>query len=71
MPANAFSIDATCGGRQHRCNRSTGTTKLKTVTVILPVYNEARLAGKVFDTVHEFAGRNPGYEFLFVDDGSR
>lgn len=70
LPASSFLIDTLRGVRQRCCEQSSRITLLKTVTVILPVYNEARIAGKVFDTVHEFAGRNPGYEFLFVDDGS-
>lgn len=43
---------------------------MKTVTVILPIYNEARIVEKVFEAVHAFAARNPSFEFLFVDDGS-
>lgn len=43
---------------------------MKRVSVILPVYNEAGIVGKVLDAIHEFAARNPSYDFLFVDDGS-
>ncbi len=40
------------------------------VTIVLPIYNEAQIVGSVFHSVHRFALGNPGYEFVFVDDGS-
>ena len=39
-------------------------------TVVLPIYNEAEIIGRVFREVHRFAMGNHDYRFLFVDDGS-
>ncbi len=39
-------------------------------TVILPIYNEAEIIGKVFREVRRFALKNPDFNFVFVDDGS-
>jgi dolichyl-phosphate beta-glucosyltransferase len=41
-----------------------------TVTVILPVYNEAGLIDSTLASVELFALENPNYTFVFVDDGS-
>ncbi len=43
---------------------------MKRIAVILPIYNGARVVEDVFGAVHDFARRNRGYRFLFVDDGS-
>lgn len=43
---------------------------MDSVTVILPIYNEAWLIGSVFAKVAEFARRHPSWTFQFVDDGS-
>lgn len=40
------------------------------VRVILPVYNESRLISHTIGAVLAFASQNPGFGFLFVDDGS-
>jgi len=39
-------------------------------TVILPVYNEAEIIGRVFREVSRFARQHEEYGFVFVDDGS-
>ena len=39
-------------------------------TVILPVYNEAEIIGRVFLEVSRFARQHEEYGFVFVDDGS-
>jgi len=41
------------------------------IHVILPVFDEARLIDHTLNAVIAFAGENPAFEFLFVDDGSR
>ncbi len=40
------------------------------VSVILPIYNEDKSAGYVFDSVLNFSRKNPNYDFIFVNDGS-
>lgn len=40
------------------------------VFVVLPVFNETRQVGTVFDAVAGFVERHPNFTFLFVDDGS-
>jgi dolichyl-phosphate beta-glucosyltransferase len=44
--------------------------KCTRVSVILPVWNESRVADYAAAAVLEFARRNPEFEFVFVDDGS-
>jgi dolichyl-phosphate beta-glucosyltransferase len=44
--------------------------KLLRTTVILPVYNEAKIIGRVFREVSLFTRQHPDFGFLFVDDGS-
>lgn len=41
-----------------------------TVTVVLPVYNEATHFPETLDTVLAFAAARPDYHLAFVDDGS-
>ncbi|MGD9897122.1 MAG: glycosyltransferase [Candidatus Methylacidiphilaceae bacterium] len=41
------------------------------VSVVLPIFNEAGIAGTVATQVVRFAESHPDYEFLLVDDGSR
>ena len=43
---------------------------MDSVTVILPIYNEAWLIGSVFSKVAEYARAHPAWTFQFVDDGS-
>lgn len=40
------------------------------ITVILPVFNEARSIGHAIDSVLDFAERHRSHQFVFVDDGS-
>ncbi len=40
------------------------------VRVILPVYHEAKIARRVHAVAAQFARVHPGYELVFVDDGS-
>lgn len=40
------------------------------LSVVLPIYNEAGIAAAVAARVMSFAERHPDYEFLLVDDGS-
>ncbi|WP_018291000.1 glycosyltransferase [Verrucomicrobium sp. 3C] len=40
------------------------------LTIVLPVYNEAGIAREVATRVTSFAESHPSYEFLLVDDGS-
>jgi glycosyltransferase involved in cell wall biosynthesis len=43
---------------------------MKKVTVILPVYNEAKYIARTCDTVLNFSLNNPDYHFILVNDGS-
>ena len=43
---------------------------MDSVTVILPVYNEAWLIGSVYSRVADYARLHPTWKFQFVDDGS-
>jgi dolichyl-phosphate beta-glucosyltransferase len=43
---------------------------MATTTVILPIYNEERVIGRIFDEVHGFGLQHEDYRFIFVDDGS-
>lgn len=40
------------------------------VSVILPVYNEERMIDSVVSRIERYAQEHPGWEFVFVDDGS-
>ena len=40
------------------------------VSVILPVYNEEEMIDSVVSRIERFAEEHPGWEFVFVDDGS-
>ena len=40
------------------------------ISVILPVYNESECIAQTFDSVLEYAKRNPACHFIFVNDGS-
>ncbi len=40
------------------------------ISVILPVYNESRFIGEIFEEVREFSVQNPNFDFIFIDDGS-
>ncbi len=40
------------------------------ISVVLPVYNEAADAERILSSVYSFSEENPGYNFIFVDDGS-
>lgn len=44
---------------------------MKTVSVIMPVYNEAKCIEKTFDEVVKFCWLHPEYHFIFVNDGSQ
>lgn len=46
---------------------------MKTITVLIPAYNEAPVLPKLFDRLDKLATTLPsyGFEFLFVNDGSR
>jgi dolichyl-phosphate beta-glucosyltransferase len=46
------------------------TVAATTITLILPVYNEANVIGSVFNRVRDFTRQNGDYHMLFVDDGS-
>jgi glycosyltransferase involved in cell wall biosynthesis len=41
------------------------------VSVILPVYNESEFIGEIFEKVRQFSLKNPEFNFIFVDDGSK
>ncbi|MEB3181978.1 MAG: glycosyltransferase [Nostocaceae cyanobacterium] len=43
---------------------------MKKVSVILPVYNEAKYIGRTCDKVLDFSQHHPDYHFIFVNDGS-
>ncbi len=43
---------------------------IKTVSVILPVYNEQACVGRTFEAILQFLPAHPNYTFVFVDDGS-
>lgn len=45
-------------------------SKIRSVAVILPTFNERNIIESSVDSVSAFAVRNPDYHFLFVDDGS-
>ncbi len=40
------------------------------VSVILPIYNEAKCIEKTLESIFEFAKNRPNYNFIFVNDGS-
>ncbi|VVM07342.1 glycosyltransferase family 2 protein [Methylacidimicrobium tartarophylax] len=40
------------------------------LSIVLPVYNEARIAREIATRVASFAATHPDYELLLVDDGS-
>lgn len=42
----------------------------KIVSVIMPIYNEAKYIDKTLKTVVGFCDRNPNYHFLLINDGS-
>lgn len=48
----------------------TGEQQIRTMAVILPIYNEAGIAGEVVSAVHGFSALHPQYHFFFIDDGS-
>ncbi|MSR18358.1 MAG: glycosyltransferase, partial [Phycisphaerales bacterium] len=41
-----------------------------TFEVVVPVYNEGDMIWRVLSELTAFAADNPGFRFLFVDDGS-
>ncbi len=41
------------------------------VSVILPVYNESRFITEIFEEIKSFSNKNPNFDFLFIDDGSK
>ncbi|MCH2161332.1 MAG: glycosyltransferase, partial [Phycisphaerales bacterium] len=43
---------------------------MRSVAVILPVFNEEWLIGSTFGSVVAFAREHPNWTFRFVDDGS-
>jgi len=43
----------------------------KSVSVIVPVYNEGADITKTLEKLSEFGRENPRFEFIFVDDGSQ
>jgi dolichyl-phosphate beta-glucosyltransferase len=43
---------------------------MNTVSIIVPVYNEAQCIVSTFSSVLKFAVNQPWYNFIFVDDGS-
>lgn len=43
---------------------------MKTVSVIVPIYNEAKCIERTFDEVAKFCWLHPEYHFIFVNDGS-
>ncbi len=45
-------------------------TDIEKIAVILPAFNEIDVIGQVVESAIEFSAHNPGYHFLFVDDGS-
>lgn len=46
---------------------------MKSVTLLIPAYNEQEVLPHLYDRLNKLAGENPAYswEFLFVNDGSR
>jgi len=44
---------------------------MKKISVILPCYNEEKRIESTLKATVEFSKKNPNYEFIFVDDGSR
>lgn len=46
---------------------------MKSVTLLIPAYNEQEVLPHLYDRLNKLAGDNPAYqwEFLFVNDGSR
>ncbi len=46
---------------------------MKSVTLLIPAYNEQEVLSHLYDRLYKLAGENPDYswEFLFVNDGSR
>jgi glycosyltransferase involved in cell wall biosynthesis len=46
---------------------------MKTITILIPAYNEAPVLGKLYDRLDKLASEvtNYNFEFLFVNDGSR
>ena len=65
-PGGAVAVMAPGGSRTSAVKAPAGVR----VRVILPVYNESRLIGHTLDAVLAFVDQNPGFGFLFVDDGS-
>ncbi|MBW4592571.1 MAG: glycosyltransferase [Brasilonema angustatum HA4187-MV1] len=43
---------------------------MNTISIIVPVYNEAQCIVSTFSSVLQFAVNKPWYDFIFVDDGS-
>ncbi len=43
---------------------------MKSVSVILPVYNESRCINLTFDAILDYSKNNSFYHFIFVNDGS-
>ncbi|WP_169155659.1 glycosyltransferase [Brasilonema bromeliae] len=43
---------------------------MNTISIIVPVYNEAQCIVSTFYSVLKFAVNKPWYDFIFVDDGS-
>ena len=43
---------------------------MKSISVILPVYNESRCIKLTVDAVIEYSKNNPNFHFIFVNDGS-
>jgi len=41
------------------------------VSVILPVYNESKYISDIFREIADFSRKNPDFDFIFVDDGSK
>lgn len=44
--------------------------KIKSVAVILPIFNECDIVAEAVAAVAAFAEQHPHYSFLFIDDGS-
>lgn len=69
-PDRSASLDPLDGDGAARLSlHSTFRVRLR-VSVILPFFNEAANAGRTASAVIDFAGANPEFHFVFVDDGS-
>jgi len=44
--------------------------EIRSLAVILPIFNECSMVEETVNAVSAFAARNPHYYFLFMDDGS-